>query len=160
MPIKTQLTEKDLIHYFFYGTYRKWYIVLLTVISFIAVMVWIVDPQIFGPTDWTNFLFPIIFLVVLPVSAWLGAKRQFKSNKRLVEKMTFSIEPNQLSVIGESFQSQMTWDKFYAVTKTKRLLMLWQTKRLANIIPLRDINDQELNSLRAILIEHKVKNNL
>jgi len=61
---------------------------------------------------------------------------------------------------GESFHSQLTWDKVYKVTETKNWILIWQNRQIANAIPKRDVWDGQIEDLKKILTAHKIKNNL
>jgi hypothetical protein len=57
----------------------------------------------------------------------------------VAEQKEYVFTDTDLKITGESFNVTMLWDKIYKVTKTKRWVLIWQTKYLANIIPLQDI---------------------
>lgn len=61
---------------------------------------------------------------------------------------------------GESFNSQLSWDKIYKVTKTKNWLLIWQNRQIANPIPIEDIGEEQISDLKKILDRHNVKNNM
>lgn len=74
--------------------------------------------------------------------------------------MEYHFEDDQLTVKGESFSSQYTWEKVYKVTETKKWIFIWQSRQIANLIKKRDIADVQISILKEILDRNKVKNNL
>ena len=105
-------------------------------------------------------VFPAIFLVLLPFFVFLQAKRNFKTNRRLSEQIEYSFTDDNLIITGESFNGTMTWDKIFKVTKTKRWILIWQSSNSANIIPLKDVWDGDINYLKEILDKRGVSNNI
>ena len=105
-------------------------------------------------------VFPAIFLALLPFFVFLQAKRNFKTNRRLSEQIEYSFTDDNLIITGESFNGTMTWDKIFKVTKTKRWILIWQSSNSANIIPLKDIWDGDINYLKEILDRRGVANDI
>lgn len=99
-------------------------------------------------------------LTVMPLLTYFGAKRNFTANKRISETIEYHFDNDYLSMKGESFNSQLTWDKIYKVTQTKNWLLIWQNSQIANPIPKRDIWEGQISDLKEILDKYKVKNNL
>ncbi|MGJ7033786.1 YcxB family protein [Niabella hirudinis] len=105
-------------------------------------------------------IFPVLFLVVLPISVYIRSKRSFKNNHRLCEQIEYVFGDQNLTITGESFNATMTWDKIFKGTKTKRWMLIWQAGDLTSIIPLRSISESDIQTLKEILQKHGVKNNL
>ncbi len=106
------------------------------------------------------FIWPLILLIVLPLLTYIGARVNYKSNARIKETIEYQFENDYLVVNGESFTSRLTWQKIYKVTKTKDWLLIWQSRQVANVIPLRDVWEGDMEKLKEILDSHAVKNNL
>ena len=91
---------------------------------------------------------------------YFGAKKNYKTNQRITENIEYQFGEDNLIVKGESFNSQLTWNKIYKVTQTKNLVLIWQNRQVANAIPKRDIWEGQIEELKIILDRHKIKNNL
>lgn len=98
--------------------------------------------------------------VVFATIIYYSIKKAYSSNKRISETITYHFKEDTYTVTGESFTSELTWDKVQKVTITKNWLLLWQTRSTANALPRRDIDNDTLSKLKMILAKHKVKNNL
>lgn len=151
--IETHLSQKDYIKVNFYFTYRKISIKLFTGIGafvlFISIVNIIIDRYPSFPTG--ELIFGIVFVFGIPLLTYLSAKRNYKTNARISEKITYSFDPEMIKVNGESFNSEMTWNKMFKVTESKDWMLLWQNRQVANIIPKRDLNIEQLNELRSII---------
>ena len=97
---------------------------------------------------------------MLPLMTYLAAKRNFKANRRISEIVQYTFDEQNLTIKGESFNSQYSWDKIHKVSQTKNWLLIWQNRQVANPIPKRDVWDGEMQDLKEILMRHNVKNNL
>lgn len=163
MTIKTRLTENDYIRVNFYLLYRRWFIRIITAFAVLTVLFSLTEMiSHIGITnlDFSTFIFPIVALAGLPLLTLYGAKRNYKTASRIHETITYDFRPDYLDVKGESFTSQMAWAKFYKVTKSKNWLLIWQNRQAANIIPIRDVWESQVEELKEILQRNKVKNNL
>ena len=160
MKIVTQLTEGDIIRFNFYILYRKWIIRIITGLMILTLLFIFLFPELAKPGMPNALIFPFFFLVVLPVMVYIGAKRTFKNNSRMHEQIEYVFDDQNLIINGESFNTTMTWDKIYRVTKTKRWILIWQSRNLANLVPLTDISADDIASLKGILERRRVNNNL
>jgi hypothetical protein len=161
MIIKTKLSEKDFINVNFVLLYKKALIKILTGISFLGLLIFIASLT-FAPISFPiSSVFYIVFVLgVLPLVTFFTAKKNYKSNKRISEDIEYQFHPDALFVTGESFTSQLSWDKIHKVTKTKNWLLIWQSSQMANVIPLQNMFTSELDDLKSILLQKSVKNNL
>jgi hypothetical protein len=160
MTIVTKLSESDIIRFNFYVFYRKWFIRIITAVMILDILLSLLFPKVVKASFPDSLLFPVIFLLLLPLMIYVQAKRNFKNNRRVSEQIEYVFEDKNLIIAGESFNSTMTWDKILKVTKTKRWLLVWQTKNMANLIPLKDIWDGDILNLKEILGKRGVSNNL
>lgn len=161
MVIKTKLTEKDFIRAYFtliYGRVAmKIFIGFALVYLAVSILSLIGD---FNDKASTGFFTPVFILIVPPVLFYISAKKNYSSNKRISELTEYRFERDFLVVKGESFASEVSWDKIYKVSQTKNLILIWQTRQIANVIPKRDIWEGQVLELKEILERHRVKNNL
>ncbi|QEC54927.1 YcxB family protein [Flavisolibacter ginsenosidimutans] len=113
-----------------------------------------------GEVTLATILAPTVVLFVIPLITYFAAKRNYRTAARMNEVIEYNFTRDFLDVKGESFSSQLGWNKFYKITKTKNWLLVWQNNRSANIIPMRDVWESQLEELKEILQKNKVKNNL
>ncbi len=95
-----------------------------------------------------------------PLITWFTARSNFRSNTRNGETIDYLFESNRLTVKGESFKTEISLAKIYKVTKSKRWLFIWQGKQIANVISRQDLTAGQLASIKDLLAENGVKNNL
>jgi hypothetical protein len=160
MTIKSKLTETDFINVSFILTYQKFFVKFITGIMIVMLVINIALLFFLPNTHFSDVVFPLLFLSAIPLLTYFGAKRNFKSNKRISETIEYQFGQNELLVKGESFTSQLTWDKIYKVTQTKSWLLIWQSRQTANVIPKRDLWESNIADLKEIVDFHKIKNNL
>ncbi|MGN6604848.1 MAG: YcxB family protein [Ginsengibacter sp.] len=134
--------------------------IVMSIALLLGIISAIVPSSIAGNFSIFRLAFPSFFVVILPVLLFFTAKKNYASNKRIHEEMEYNFENNFLAIKGESFNSQISWDKIYKVSKTKRWLFIWQTGYVANAIPKSDLSKAALVELKQILTAQVVKNNL
>ena len=159
MIIKSRLTEKDFINVNFTMWLRRPLIKILIGIYGLIFLSGLIS-LIFSKAHLSQVLATFLFITLLPILIYFAAKRNYASNKRISETIEYKFEKDVLIVTGESFNSQLTWDKVYKVTKTKNWLVIWQNRQVANVIPNRDLQQSSISELKKILSVHRVKNNL
>lgn len=160
MFIKTQLTEKDFINATFVVSYNKPSMKIFTGIMLLGLVFAIINAIFLSDTTYQSFIVPALMLIAFPLITYFTAKKNFATNARISEMVEYIFGDKDLIMKGESFNSQVSWEKIYKVTQTKNWILIWQNKQFANLIPKRDIWDGQIEELKEILISHKVKNNL
>jgi len=160
MIIKSKLTEKDFINVTLVLLYSKtsFKIFTGTIITFFLVTLFTV--VLIPKVTLSQMIVPVVMLSIAPLFTYFTAKKNYNSNQTISEAIEYQFDKDNLIVKGESFNSQLTWDKIYRVTQTKNWILIWQNSQIANPIPKRDIWEGEIESLKVILNEHRVKNNL
>ena len=163
MTIKTKLTKTDFINLNFVLLFSKVFIRIVFIIMTLSLVFGIVSaiiPNTFaGDFSVSRILTPLFVLAFLPAVTYFTSAKNYLSNKRISETIEYKFEKDYLVIKGESFNSQLTWDKIHKVTLTKNWLLIFQTKQSANAINRTDIWDGEIDEFKEILIEHRVKNN-
>ncbi len=165
MKIKTKIELKDYIKLMYILTYRKWtmkFILAMGLFSFIFSI-----SYIFGIIESTEIpILPIVFsfvvIFLLPITVYFSSKKNYNTHTRLQEEVTYEISTEDIKISGDSFNTEMTWEKTYKVLELKSWLLIYQNKMIANIIPKEYIGDH-LSELREIIkstnIKSKLKNN-
>ncbi len=161
MQIRTKLTEADFIQVNFVLLWRrpalKISIGIILLVNAYSIYMQIVYGTGLSPD---MIIWPAMILLVLPLITFIGAKMNYRSNARIKENIEYIFDNDDLEIKGESFSSRLTWEKIHKVTKTKNWILIWQSRQVANVIPLRDIWEGDITMLKDILNRHQVKNNL
>ena len=160
MIIKTQLSEKEYINVSFVLLYKKPYIKIIYGALIFCILLSTFGSSILGRNLYSDLLTPMIILAIYPAFTYLAAKRNYATNTRIKENIEYKFEKDYLVIEGESFKSQLRWDKIYKVTQTKNWVLIWQNRQIANVIPKADIWEGERAELKIILTQFNIKNNL
>ncbi|HET6994189.1 MAG TPA: YcxB family protein [Chitinophagaceae bacterium] len=161
MQIKTNLTQRDFINVNFVLMWKK--ITLKIALGIVLLlMIYSIYMQVsYGKSFHLDTIaWPLLMLAFLSLFTLVGSILNYRSNSRLKETIEYNFGDTYLEVKGDSFSSKLTWDKIYKVTKTKKWLLIWQSRYTANVIPLRDVWEGDITGLKEILDRHHVKNNL
>ena len=133
---------------------------IFTAIIFIFLIVSLLTAVLIPKVSFSQIITPLIILTVMPLFTYFTAKKNYAANQRISETIEYQFDKDNLLMKGESFNSQLTWDKVYKVTQTKNWILIWQNRQIANPIPKRDVWEEQIENLKKVLQEHKVKNNL
>lgn len=160
MEIVSKISEKDYVSAVLTMLWTRRSIKICTIIFILLFVFNFFTVAVLKTTDAVTLLFPLIFLSVFLGSIYLGAKKTFKSDRRISEKIRYVFEDTEFNVYGESFSSTLSWDKVHKVTQTKKWLLVWQNNILANIIPMTSLDESRLDYLRDVLntnnVPHKI----
>jgi hypothetical protein len=164
MIIESKLSEKDFINLSFVLSYGTISMRIITGLFFLLFLFGLIS-VIFFPVSPVNsggeqVLLYAAFLFIRPIMTYFTAKKNYKANQRSSELIVYNFDTDYLSIKGESFNSEFSWDKINKVTQTKNWVFIWQTKAFANAIPKHDIWEEQIDELKEILKKHQVKNNL
>ena len=160
MIIKTKLSEKDFIDASLATIWARKYSKV-----FLIVFLLIIASNIFNSTFTKNSVIPFILPPLLIFGGLFlairyGFKKAYQKNYRSSENIEYNFTDNYLQITGESFTSEMSWNKIYKVTKTKNWLLVWQSSQSANVIPLRLMSSEDLQHLKDIMQKNHAKHNL
>jgi hypothetical protein len=160
MPIKTKLTKDEYVKATLTVILNRTYTLYFFIFVSIVVIVNIISSVARGQAVIATILPPVLIFSAYILVIYFSVKRGYLKNKRISESIEYTFEENRLIIRGESFNSELSWDKINKVTLTKNWLLIWQTKISANAIPRKDISESDLANLKIILASNRVKNNL
>ena len=160
MSIKTKLTEKEYIKASLAtATARPYTRYIVGIFSFIIIINLITGISRGGATI-SSLLPPILIFSVFLTIFYFAIKKGFSKNKRISELIEYTFDNSNLLINGESFKTELSWNKIDRVTKSKSWLLIWQNRQNANAIPMKDVLQDDLIKLKTILTNNQVKNNL
>ncbi|MGV8826727.1 MAG: YcxB family protein [Breznakibacter sp.] len=162
MKFDTKMEFKDYVKLMYLLTYRRRGMIFTNIMGLFflvfSVMYFIGFIEI-SEFPWLPVVFPIVVLFVVPISIYYSAKKNYNTHARLQEKITYEIDSELIKIYGESFNSEMTWEKTYKVLELNDWFLFYQNKLVANIIPKKFIGDKRYE-LREIVRNQKVKSKL
>jgi YcxB-like protein len=100
---------------------------------------------------WAIIILGIVFVFGLRAQVYFTAKSNYQSDRRISEQIDYLFTNEEMTVIGESFNTRLTWDKIYGVTGTKNWLLIWQNQQIANVVPKINFTGDELKSFKEIV---------
>ncbi len=71
------------------------------------------------------------------------------------ETIEYQFDNEEIIVTGQSFSSRFSWNKIYKVTETKDWVLIWQNRQMANVIPKRSFEGDDLKSFKEIVNNQK-----
>ncbi|MDR0810675.1 MAG: YcxB family protein, partial [Paludibacter sp.] len=137
MKIETKLEFKEYLNWNFYMTYKKpsriiltlfWLCIFFSIFLSYSKLDW-------QPNLWLALLICLFFLGIMPITIYFSAKKLFKTNKIIQEKIIYNFQDEKIAIIGESFSSELTWEKLYKIIELKHFVLLYQSASTMNIIP-------------------------
>lgn len=160
MIVKSKLTEKDFINLNFLLLWSRpaiKFFSFVMAITFLTVLANLfLKVTAFNNTTWSYLVIPFAVIAL----TYYNAKKSFSSNEKASEQIEYDFGSRSFSVTGRSFNASYAWDSILKVSKTKGWIIVWQSKQSASPIPLRYFDQLQLDELKEILEQNKVKNNL
>ena len=157
MIVKIKLQKEDVIALSFHAFFRRKTLKLLVAIYSILLtltLILLVSSRIPSSSSTSMIIGMSIFILLfLPCLVYIAAIREFESNKRLNEEVICSFDKEKFHIQGESFNTTCTWNKIYKFSETKKYFFVWQSKNSANIIPKRYMKEEDIECLRAIIMQ-------
>jgi len=150
-----RLGIKDYISYNFYSLYKKPIIIFATILGiclWFVVLLYYLDAFNFGLNEFPNsqLLMAIFFTILFPVFVYFNAVYRYKSNPRYQKLLVHEFDTEWIKIKGESFESKLTWESIYIVKETKNWFLIFTSKYVANIIPLSQLNPDQIIKFRAM----------
>jgi hypothetical protein len=158
--IKSKLTEKDFINLNFVLLYSKVYMKFLTGIFTFFIIISLVSSIFYPQIPYSQAIIFAVILLAIPLLTYFGAKRNYVNNQRVGEIIEYQFDKDNLYIKGESFNSQLTWNKVYKVMQTNNWVLIWHNRQIVNAIHKKDVLESQIKDLKIILYEQNVKNNL
>jgi len=159
--LTTKLSIDDYIKVSYYLFYRKPTFKIMAGIGLFMLLMTIISLKTSSEFPWFLLIYGLFLILVLPVQIYLAAKKNYESNGRIRETINYEFDKENIQIIGESFNSTLTWEKIYGVTENKVWILIWQNRQVANAIPKRDFKNEDLQTFKNIVYSHTgLKNKL
>lgn len=161
MFIKSTLTRRDFIEVNFILLYSKIGIKIFTGITALLLLLsFITAASLPNGQAFLIIFLSFLMLVFLPLVTYFSAIRNFTTRDRIGETMEYHFGDEYFVVKGESFNSQLTWEKIFKVTQTKNWILIWHNRQYAHPIKKGNVSTEQISYLKKTLDKLKVKNNL
>ena len=151
IEITVNLEKKDAVALFFHALTKRTMFKIMIASVIICLILTLFTASL------SNSAFPYEFVIImlalvglLPLLIYYIAGKEYESNQRLRETITYYMDRENIRAKGESFDSTMTWEKTNDLTETKNYFFIWQSKNTANIIPKKYLNTYDISFLHAM----------
>lgn len=162
VKISTQLTLDDFKNYNFYALYRNKTVWVLRIIGGVIILFALLALFSEAPsmTDiFTSLVMGLILVSLSPLMIILFAKRNFSSNKELSEPIAYEFDEHSVSSASAYAQTKTPWANLFKVAVSKNWLILYRSRQVANIIPVRYFTQQQIDKIKQFVLLNKVKAN-
>ena len=145
MIIESKLTKKDYQKLLLLLTYRKplmIVIVLIGLLSLILSVLFFLGVSVsFDKPPYFQMIFGFFVVIAMPIIVFRGASKTFKSNLRMQEKMVYEFNQDRITITGESFNTEMDWEKVHKIQELRNWILIYQSNQVANILKKGSIAD-------------------
>lgn len=164
MKIETQLDFKSYLKLMYTLTYRKPIMIVITVFSFVllllAILYFLGLNFLFDETPFFPLFLGFFIIVVLPTSIYFNARKNFTTHGLIKEKIIYEFTDEKITQNGETFHSEMEWTKIYKVVEMKNWILIYHNRQIANTIPKESFGENLMefkNLVRSKKIKAKLK---
>jgi hypothetical protein len=101
-----------------------------------------------------NFYFGLFFglyVLLTPYLVYRAAVKSFNTHKILQEEITYEFLPDSLKVLSHYTKAELPWDKIHKVKEFKNWFLIYQSNKVANLIPKKFMTEQEVIGIREII---------
>jgi len=163
MKIETKLDFKRYLKLTYVLLYRKPVMIFLTICGLLmfilSILYFLGSKSLFADPPYFQVVFGLFVIALLPFSIYKSARKNFSSHGRLQEKITYEFTDEKIKLIGESFNSEMSWDKTYKILELKNWILIYQNRQAINILP-KDSFGENLTEFKALVKSKNIKSKL
>lgn len=167
LEFTSKLDFKEYLRANYSINYSRPFMIILTVFGVILILIGLFNLAYSGNMMdrhlWFQLVFGIYFVFFIPIIIYFKSKKNFTSPGRLAERMFWTIDPEWITVKGESFETKMTWDKMVKVIENKNVFLIYQSKLMAHIVSKKEMTVAQRVGFRNIVkgvlnLKHKLLN--
>jgi hypothetical protein len=159
MTIDTKLDFKKYLGLMYIMTYRKPMMIFFTLLGLILVffpLLYFLGCNIpYDKPPYFQLLFGIFIVSLLPVSVYLGAKKNFSSLGKLQERIIYVFTEENMRMTGETFDFELEWTKVRRILEMRKWILIYQSKTTAFILP-KESFGENLNEFRSLIRRTKI----
>lgn len=146
-----KLSVKDMYRFSMYHTYSGIHGIASVII---AVLVFLVAAKTYGSVEMMYtvlyILFGILFLIYMPFSLYLRAKRQLASSEVFKEALHFTVTEEKITSSQKGESADLPWEQIYKVVETKSNILVYSSRINAFVLPKEQIGG-EYEILRGLM---------
>lgn len=113
------------------------------IIMFVASILYLLGLYVpYGDVLLPGMVLGFFIVVVLPIMTYIGARRLYSSQPQINERISYTFGENGITIVGESFRSEIKWNMVYKIVEWENWVLLYQNSLTANVIPKECFGDQ------------------
>ncbi|HZL09911.1 MAG TPA: YcxB family protein [Prolixibacteraceae bacterium] len=158
IKIDCKLSFKRYVKLCYYISYQNVITILLTIIGLVMLVLSILSFSgitYFNQPPTFQLMFGLILCYVIPAGIYGTARKRFKSNSRINELITYVFTNELIHINGESFKTEMTWNKLYKIKELNNWILIYITKDSATPILKDSFNELQLKRFKDIVRDLK-----
>lgn len=160
--IRHQLTLKDFQKLNYTLLYRKVWVILISIIAILfiiynVILLFTKKYDVLDSDYHTIGIAAVAMAIWAPLFLLFIARRNYKSNYRLNELITYEFSDEGYTATGESFNSKVDWAKVYKVHIIQGWLILYHSRMVANMIKIEPNNEGNIEALKQLLKNGNLK---
>lgn len=157
MIIKTKIEYEDYRKLLFTLTYKKVSTIVITIVGTFFILFQLLAYFLISTyeIDLAPLLVGCGMVLLFPIAIIVSSKRNFYSNQLLQEEMEYEFTEEQMKIKGESFSSEVQWNKTNRIIEIKDWFLIFQSKISANLIPKKNLSEKEINEIKTIFSKQK-----
>ncbi len=148
--INSKLEQKDYLK----AVLKKPLFLIFPVTGFFMILLYVsyfIGDYSYGNPPVFQLILGLFFMIGFPSLLYYQIKKNFNSNKQVQEDIKYTFTPDIILVNGETFNSEMSWEKVYKVKESKDLIFIYQSRQIAYFIPKRYFSGQQLQDFKQMV---------
>ncbi len=125
--------------------------VLVAVMLFYATNTWANGTFSFSFTTFFPLFLGIYLLFLSEITARMQTPNLVKTKNPFSEQVKVRLDKSGFRISGDSFNTQVAWDKILEVVETKDFFLLKVTEGTANILPKRAFTEEEIIQFKILV---------
>ena len=114
----------------------------------------------------------IDFAITLIIAMWAGillafpllvirsAKKLYKQNKTFQEKLTYHLDNEKITIVGETVNTTFNWSRLFKITETRTFFLLYQDSLIADFLDKKMFTEEEIIEFRKFVNSLNIRKEL
>jgi len=163
LKFKIKISFKDYRNFILLRNLKNPISILILFLAFVFISASIMS-ILFWQENLGALIFYLIFLILIfiiyPALVIRGIKKTFFSNKYLQESVTYDFSDENVMLTGETFSTMYKWEHIYKIEELKNWILLFQDRRVVNLLHKPQIPLGDLQELKEMIIKKNIKRKL
>jgi hypothetical protein len=134
--------------------FKRWYIAAFYILNGLtgSYLIWALATRGVAGAELRGFIFPAIFLVVIPIGLYWSARSTVRNLQPLQRQHRYEFATDALHIHTGLSSAVIAWEAVQKVAETKEAFYLYLQKSICHVVPKRGVQTEaDLGRLRLIL---------